>query len=95
MAQNDGGPAFPTTAGQVVYSHGMTLRDWFAVHAPEMPDRWREAEALQEYPPGWKSGMTASDWSRLWTEFHLDRIVTWQLAYADAMIAAREAPDAE
>lgn len=30
MAQNDGGPAFPTVAGQTVYSHGMTLRDWFA-----------------------------------------------------------------
>lgn len=29
----DGGPAFPTTAGQVVYSHGMTLRDWFAGQA--------------------------------------------------------------
>lgn len=29
----DGGPAFPTTAGQVVYSHGMSLRDWFAGQA--------------------------------------------------------------
>jgi len=31
--QDNGGPAFPTTAGQVVYSHGMTLRDWFAGQA--------------------------------------------------------------
>ena len=30
---SDSGPAFPTTAGQVVYSHGMTLRDWFAGQA--------------------------------------------------------------
>lgn len=29
----DGGPAFPTTAGQTVYSHGMMLRDWFAGQA--------------------------------------------------------------
>lgn len=29
----DGGPAFPVTAGQQVYSHGMTLRDWFAGQA--------------------------------------------------------------
>lgn len=29
----DGGPAFPTVAGQTVYSHGMTLRDWFAGQA--------------------------------------------------------------
>lgn len=28
--KDDGGPAFPTVAGQTVYSHGMTLRDWFA-----------------------------------------------------------------
>lgn len=33
MTQNDGGPAFPTTAGQVVYAHGMSLRDWFAGQA--------------------------------------------------------------
>ena len=26
-------PAFPTTAGQTVYSYGMTLRDWFAGQA--------------------------------------------------------------
>lgn len=30
---NHGGPAFPTVAGQTVYSNGMTLRDWFAGHA--------------------------------------------------------------
>ena len=29
----DGGPAFPTAAGQTVYSHGMMLRDWFAGQA--------------------------------------------------------------
>ena len=33
MQREDGGPAFPTTAGQTVYSHGMTLRDWFAGQA--------------------------------------------------------------
>lgn len=32
-AQNNGGPAFPTTAGQVVYSNGMSIRDWFAGQA--------------------------------------------------------------
>ena len=32
MSNNEKGefPAFPTVAGQTVYSHGMTLRDWFA-----------------------------------------------------------------
>ena len=30
---NNGGPAFPTVAGQTVYSNGMSLRDWFAGQA--------------------------------------------------------------
>lgn len=30
---NNGGPAFPITAGNAVYGHGMTLRDWFAGQA--------------------------------------------------------------
>ena len=30
---NDGGPAFPITAGNAVYGHGMTMRDWFAGQA--------------------------------------------------------------
>lgn len=29
----DGGPAFPVAAGQRLYGHGMTLRDWFAGQA--------------------------------------------------------------
>lgn len=33
MTKNNGGPAFPTVAGQTVYSNGMTLRDWFAGQA--------------------------------------------------------------
>ena len=32
MAEKDA-PAFPVTAGQQVYTHGMTLRDWFAGQA--------------------------------------------------------------
>ena len=31
--KDNGGPAFPTVAGNMVYSNGMTLRDWFAGHA--------------------------------------------------------------
>lgn len=42
--ENDA-PAFPVTAGQQVYSHGMTLRDWFAGQAiagvcGPTPDGW-------------------------------------------------------
>jgi hypothetical protein len=31
--KDNGGPAFPTVAGQQVYSNGMSLRDWFAGQA--------------------------------------------------------------
>lgn len=30
---DDGGTAFPITAGNAVYGRGMTLRDWFAGQA--------------------------------------------------------------
>lgn len=30
---NDGGPAFPVTAGNDVYAQGITRRDWFAGQA--------------------------------------------------------------
>jgi len=30
---NNGGPAFPITAGNAAYGRGMTLRDWFASQA--------------------------------------------------------------
>lgn len=36
--KNTGGPAFPVTAGQSVYAHGMTLRDWFAGQALANPE---------------------------------------------------------
>ena len=43
----DGGPAFPIVAsgadrqrGDVDY--GASLRDWLAVHAPEMTEQWYE-----------------------------------------------------
>lgn len=46
----DGGPAFPTVAGQTVYSHGMTLRDWFAgqAMAGELAS-WRQNTAGHEF----------------------------------------------
>lgn len=33
MSDKNNPPAFPVTAGQQVYTHGMTLRDWFAGQA--------------------------------------------------------------
>lgn len=34
-------PAFPQTVSEFVkYGHGMTLRDYFAAHAPAAPEWW-------------------------------------------------------
>lgn len=41
---NDGGPAFPTTDANYregdYGTMGMSLRDWFAAHAPPKPHNW-------------------------------------------------------
>lgn len=40
---NKGGPAFPHPSPPESWGDprcGMTLRDWFAGHAPEMPEQW-------------------------------------------------------
>jgi len=42
--KNTGGPAFPTVAGQVVYSNGMTLRDWFAGQVIAGVKGWHPAD---------------------------------------------------
>lgn len=42
--KNDGGPAFPITAGNQVYAQGMTLRDWFA--GKSIMRRWSNGEAM-------------------------------------------------
>ena len=45
MSKNDGGPAFPAEHFDLTdQEHGMSLRDYFAAHAPEPPERWRGGE---------------------------------------------------
>jgi hypothetical protein len=75
MTQKDtGGPAFPTVAGQTVYSNGMTLRDYFAANAPEMPDQWW-SDTKAEHGGG------AGSWA--------EAMASWRYFYADAMLAER------
>lgn len=42
--QDNGGPAFPATTEQAAWFPGMTLRDYFAAHAPEPPRCWRDGD---------------------------------------------------
>lgn len=49
--KNNGGPAFPVvhppvegvTAGGVEF-YGLSIRDYFAAHAPAVPENWRSGD---------------------------------------------------
>lgn len=73
--------AFPVAPGDVPYwQPGMTLRDWFAGQAPEMPEQWW-LDTKAQY--GGKVGSYA------------EAIAAWRYFYADAMLAARAKRGAE
>lgn len=78
MTQDNGGPAFPTVAGNVVYSNGMSLRDYFMAHAPVHLDTAMMAA-------GCHPTMTLADRPKVWAAMAIMRA-----EYADAMLAARK-----
>lgn len=85
---NDGGPALPHD-GQANYTGGMTLRDYFAIHADIGPGPGMSAKAEEEFV-GWKQPSFSTDpinHARWWAEYRA------KLRYieADAMLAGRDA----
>ncbi len=62
--QQDGGPAFPK--GRI---EGMSLRDYLAAHAPEMPDQWWKALHAQ-WPMKHVAEIDAD-----WRYFHADAML--------------------
>lgn len=74
---NNGGPAFPRDAS-TAFSHGlamvaqdgMTLRDYFAAHAPPMLDQW--------YSDSRAEGVHWADADAAWRYFHADRMLAWR-----------------
>ncbi len=77
MSEKDGGSAFPCSAPSNM-PQGMTLRDYFAAHAPPMPDDWASLRR-HDY----------ADYEAAGEELLLD--CQWRWMWADAMLAAREA----
>lgn len=72
----DGGPAFPVAwPAPNAPETGMSLRDWFAANAPQMPDQWW-SDTKAQY-----GGRTGS---------YAEAIAAWRYFYADAMLKARE-----
>ena len=82
MTKDTGGPAFPTTPEHQerisgLGGPGMTLRDWFATHAPPMPEQWFKDSPRNIADPLWHWGEASA---------------AWAFYYADAMLAERSKP---
>lgn len=87
---NDGGPAFP-----VMYeTPGMSLRDYFAAHAPEMTwwfiESQRKTWYTREVVPAPELGLGYVKHEKVkHTETDEELWFRWRLYYADAMLAER------
>jgi len=53
MKKNDGGPAYPIVCNSdpvlILHSSGMSLRDYFASHAPEMEEQFFKDSPKKEH----------------------------------------------
>ena len=104
MSKETGGPAFPfqhvkkrNGMGGICdwKNHlGMTLRDYFAAHAPAEPQPWFEPvtpprpEAIGPVVDGWPANYQAIEfWEK---EYRKQRYIQWPYAWADAQIEERE-----
>lgn len=81
--ERHGGTAFPTSVsagpdgGLDSGTSGMSLRDFFATHAPPMPDDWASFRRLE---------VESQDDA----EQELKLMAQWAYAYADSMLKARQ-----
>lgn len=103
MKKEDGGPAFPAAAEQLVRSPsgelveasafgkehhaGMSLREYFAAHAPlTLIDA---NESLHQHPTAKKFAKLANDVFPM--EMLIKELARMRAIYADAMVAERQA----
>ncbi len=70
----------------------ITLRDLFAANAPSEIPRHFMQRPLPIGLPGYRKGMNVSETDELARQFDFHRAIAWRWHWADAMIAAREAP---
>jgi len=77
MAKNDGGTAFPVVGvPNACDCPGMSLRDYFAAHAPQPPTGWTGTAPMLER-------LSRADGQ-------IAALMEWRWFYADAMLAERE-----
>ncbi len=115
---NNGGPAFPgsvdegvdivsdpdyDTDGEAAVWRGMSLRDWFATHAPKPPEGADEQLGFKWNPPENEAAKAGGTPAEILCDagieayrfaYGLKAGTAWAYAWADAMIEARKATDA-
>lgn len=86
----DGGPAFPVNQSEVCNTTpGLSLRDYFAAHAPPAPEWYSRRYMYGADPKG--SGLVGKDVQPASMEEQERHFHAWRWHYADAMLAARKA----
>lgn len=83
----DGGPAFPRPgSNNNERQKGMTLRDWFAGQAPDPSEEWVSSQRHMDRS---RNPYNEAHKPRLREDVEIR--AQYRFAYADAMIAARDA----
>lgn len=85
MAKDTGGSAFPISTIDGYTQDGMTLRDYFAIRAPECPASYISTQQGIDHQ---KNPHNDSYKPKLRST--LEIIACWNYEYADAMLEARE-----
>lgn len=79
---NQGGPAFPTTNN--VCEEGLTVRDYFAAHAPPPPEWWVKQQMEMD-----RQDNPHNDSYKPRRRGQPEIECMWRFAYADMMIKCR------
>ncbi|MBV1814487.1 hypothetical protein KTT58_17215 [Pseudomonas viridiflava] len=100
MNKDDGGPAFPLKEPLTSDSTGMSLRDYFAANAPSIPFAWfapnmdsaePELVGTQDLETGEMRNSNHREIQAWVAERYKQACIQWPYAWADLMLAARNA----
>lgn len=96
MEKETGGSAFPGAGPEYPQPKGMTLRDYFAAHAPDVPDWFKHAAptpiplvsdaAVVGDAAHYKAKAERNNWI---DEQKAAKFFAWRGFYADCMVAER------
>lgn len=106
MSAQDGGPAFPilessTRIDTYETAHtmigGMSLRDYFAAHAPIKPHDWfkprmetQRPKVVREERNGFEFMKNAQELAEYDAEFFRQKDIQWPYVWADLMLEERK-----